>query len=404
MSFYLFRKMIRKAPGNVIRAVPLPDPVITEGLGARARIGEICMNRGYLSVLIVTDRNISSLGFQDRITAELEKRGISYTLFDGISGEPTAEYIQNGRRAAKKCRADCIVALGGGSVLDSCKIISAGSSDNIKNIGHYLTKFVFVKKKKCLPVINVPTTAGTGAEMTVGAVVKNSFGMKNSSVVVGLNITDVILDSELTLHAPEKVTVSCGIDALSHGLEGCLADIQSEEEDIRKSRECVKLVMENLPVLITDPENIDSRQKLCLAANYGGNAINKQLAGYVHAFAHSIGGLYHIPHGEAIARCILPVTEFHRDISRDRLAGLAEYCGLSDRACSEEEAADRFLSALRALLEKCGFTGAFVAVQEKDYNVLVRSIDADSINYSPPKTLTDKEIRILLDQIREGLV
>ena len=142
---------------------------------------------------------------------------------------------------------------------------------------------------------------------------------------------------------------------------------------------------------------------MSLAAHYGGNAINRQLAGYIHAFAHSIGGMYHIPHGHAIALCMLPVLEHQKDVSMEPLAELAAYCGLTAPGDSPQVAGEKMLAALKNLLDACGLEKGCPAIQPEDYEALVRLIDADSINYSAPKTFTDKEIEAILDRIREGV-
>ncbi len=402
MTFYHFRQRIRRLPGIVIREVPIPVPAVTEGFGSREKVGDICAEMGVTSVLVVTDRTIRGLGFHEKVTESLERRSVPFAIFSDIDSEPSVEIIRAGVEAAKACGADCIVTLGGGSVMDSGKIIAAGAKTPEINVAHYLHKFAVVPGNT-LPMINIPTTAGTGAELTVGAVVKNSRGEKHSTVVIGLDIEHVILDSELTVGAPEGVTVWCGIDALSHGLEGLLSDTVEDRDDIHKSRECVKLVLENLPVLLKDPSNIEARQNMSLAAHYGGNAINRQLAGYIHAFAHSIGGLYHIPHGHAIALCMLPVLEHQTDVSMEPLAELAAYCGLTTPDDSPGKAGEIMLGALRELLDACGLERCCPAILREDYEELVRLIDADSINYSAPKTFTDEEIVTILDRIREGV-
>ena len=401
MAFYLFRKIIRRLPGKVIRLVPLPEPKLTQGFGARGQIGEICAQMGLSSVLLVTDRNVAALGFPEKILRSLEENGVAAEVFSDIDSEPTVELIRAGREAAAACKAQGIVALGGGSVLDSSKIIAAAAKHPKKKVERYLHKFTFVKGRT-LPLLTVPSTAGTGAENTVGAVVKNARGVKHSTVLVGLNVTNVILDSELTLDAPQSVTVWCGIDALSHGLEGLLADIKSSAEDLQKSSECVRFCMENLPKLIENPKDVDARQKMCLAAHYGGNAINKQLAGYVHAFAHSIGAMYHIAHGKAIAYCLVPIVADQKELCKNRLAALAVFCGYTDRSQSADEAADHMIAALARLLRRCGLEKGCEALRPEDYPALIKLINADSINYSASKTLRDAEITALLDQIRKG--
>lgn len=401
MAFYLGRKAIRKVPGAVIKAAPLPKPELIEGFGTRASVGEICENEGYRSVLLVTDQTLFKLGLHEKITASLEAHGIPYTLFHEIDSEPTVRIADAGRRAAIACGADCIVALGGGSVMDSSKIIAAGAKHPNAAITHYLHKFAFANRGT-LPMINIPSTAGTGAECTVGAVVKNKRGTKSSTVIIGMEVPYVILDSELLINAPQSVTTWCAIDALSHGLEGLLADVSSSDEDVEKSRACVKLVLENLPVLLKDPKNVEARQATLLAAHYGGNAINTQLAGYVHAFAHSIGAVYHIPHGKAIAHCLVPIVEAQENIRYEALKDLAVFCGIAHEAEEKEAAADRMILALRRLLVQCGLENGCSTLKEEDYDRLVGMIDADSINYSPSRVFSDSEIRMLLDQIRRG--
>ena len=400
MAFYVERKTIRKVPGTVIKAVPIPKPEVIQGFGTREQVGDICQKAGYKSVLLVTDETLFGLGLHQKAVDSLEKSGIKCTVFHSINSEPTIGIVREGRKAAIACGAECIVAIGGGSVLDSSKIIASSAKHPHLPLGQFLLKFAIVNDGS-LPMINIPSTAGTGAECTVGAVVKNSRGVKKSTVVVGLTITHVILDSELIVNAPQGVTVWCAIDALSHGLEGLLADVSSSEDDVFKSRECVRLILENLPVLLKDPKNIEARQATLLAANYGGNAINTQLAGYVHAFAHSLGALYHIPHGKAIAWCLLPVLKAQENQRYEQIAALYSHCH-SEEKLDCVSAADRFILEVEDLLVRCGLEKGCDLLKVDDYETLRKMINADSINYSPSRTFTDNEIRMLLDQIRRG--
>lgn len=127
MPFYVERKTIRKIPGTVIKAVPIPHPELIQGFGTRSQVGEICRNAGYKSVFLVTDETLFGLGLHQKAVSSLESQGIKCTVFHSINSEPTVEIVKNGRRAAIDCGADCIVAIGGGSVLDSSKIIAASA-------------------------------------------------------------------------------------------------------------------------------------------------------------------------------------------------------------------------------------------------------------------------------------
>ncbi|MBR4342584.1 MAG: iron-containing alcohol dehydrogenase [Lachnospiraceae bacterium] len=398
MASYVLRKVARKLPGMVIKPIPKPRPKITEGFGKRNKVGEICKNAGYKSVLLITDKTLHSLGYHTSIEESLEKNGIKCTLFYEINSEPNIDIIDMGRKKVAESEAECIIALGGGSVLDSSKMIAAGAKLKHLNTHALLLKFLPVDGGT-LPIISIPSTAGTGAEFTVGAVVTNHRGTKCATVIVGLNVTNVILDNELMINTPRSVTAACGIDALSHGLEGFVASVDSGKVNEKKSMECVKLVLENLPKVLDEPKNIVARQNMCRAAFLGGNAINEQLAGYVHAFAHSIGAMYHIPHGNAIALCLLPVMYFQKYSCTDRLSALARFCGLADEETDDISASDKLLEALKELIDKCGFEKPeFINVE--DYHELAERISNDAINYSPPITMRNDEIFLLLDNIR----
>ncbi len=387
MDTYIFRKQIHRLPGKVIHAIPLPEPEVVEGHQSRQQIGEICKKCGYKQVLLVTDKTLSGLGYEQAITQSLTEAGVNYTVFNEINSEPTIALIEAGRQIALESQAECIIALGGGSVLDTSKMISASVKMPHLSVKTLLLKFLPVRGGT-LPIIAVPSTAGTGAEMTVGAVVLNEHGVKSSTVLIGLNVTHVVLDSELTIHAPQKVTAACGMDALSHCIEGAVSDVEVDEEDMKLSMEGVKLILENLPTVIKDPENIEARLAMCRAAMYGGNAINTQLAGYVHAFAHSIGAKYHLPHGVAISLMLMPVLEFQKEACQEKYDELAQYCGVPD-----------FLQAVRDLMAQCGMGQIASPVRACDHEELIPMIAADSINYSSPVTLSNNDIKQVLDTV-----
>ena len=398
METYFFRKQIHRLPGKVIHKVPFPQPQVVEGHQSRKQIGEICKQCGYKHVLLVTDQTLYGLGYEQAIVQSLKEAGIAFTLYTDINSEPTIALIDAGRTLALECQAECVIALGGGSVLDTCKMIAAGVRMPNLRTKALLLKFLVVPGKT-LPMISVPSTAGTGAEVTVGAVVTNTRGKKGSTVIVGLDVTHVILDSELTIHAPQKVTAACGIDALSHVVEGTVGDVMVDVEDAYLSLEGVRLILQHLPVVMRDPENIASRLAMCRAAMYGGNAINTQLAGYVHAFAHSIGAIYHLPHGQAISLMLLPVLRFQMEACQRKYAVMARYCGLATEKTDHQEAAERFLKAIEDLIVTCGLNRLVSPVKASDYEELTRMIAADSINYSAPITMSNEDILHILQSI-----
>ena len=398
MDTYRFRKQIHKLPGKVIHVIPLPEPDVTEGHGARGRIGEICRENGYKQVLLVTDRTLHALGFEQPVVASLEAAGVGCSVFDDIHSEPCIATIEAGRKQALESGADCIVALGGGSVMDTCKMVAAGVKMPHLPVKALLLKFLPVRGGT-LPLIMVPSTAGTGAEVTVGAVVLDERGVKGSTVLIGLKVPHVILDSELTVHAPREVTAACGIDALSHCIEGAVSDTEVDEEDMKLSLDGIRLILQHLPTVMETPQDVEARLGMCRAAMYGGNAINTQLAGYIHAFAHSIGAKYHLPHGKAISLMLLPVLEFQKAACLEKYAKIARYCALAGEDTADADAAERFLATVRQLLAQCGLDAIASPVRLCDHEELIPMIAADSINYSSPVTLNNDQIKQVLDTV-----
>ncbi len=395
---YLLRCLIRKLPGKIVKLIKLPDPEIINEFGGAKKIGEICKFFGFENVLLVSDENLIALGIHKDVEQSLKENNITYSFYITPTSEPNLDIVENGRRKLENFSADAIIALGGGAVLDACKMIAAAAILKKRKTNSLLKKFLIVEKKT-LPIISIPTTAGTGAELTVACVVKNKNQQKKASVIVGLNIKAVILDGELMINTPNSITCACGFDALSHGLEGVVSATKVKEEDMNKSMECVKLVLNNLHILIDEPKNIASRQKMSLAANFGGNAINKQLAGYVHAFAHTLGSIYHIPHGNAIAMCLIPIMVFQKNKCLKKLALLSKYCELSDSNEDDEVSANKLLDEISKLKDLCNFRNYNNLIEKKDYKLIYKGVVSDSINYSAPLTLKRKDVFKILDEI-----
>jgi alcohol dehydrogenase class IV len=389
---------MHRLPGKVIHTVPLPEPQLVEGHGARKKIGKICQKFGYKNVLVVTDQTLSSLGYEQAIIQALDEAEIHYAVFKDINSEPNIDLIEAGRKKAIECQAECVIALGGGSVMDTTKMIAAGAKMPRRSVKSLLIKFLPVPGKT-LPMISVPSTAGTGAEVTVCAVVHNSQGVKTSTVLIGLDVTHVVLDSELTIHAPQTVTAACGMDALSHVIEGAVSDVKVDEANMYLSKEGVRLIFENLPIVMREPENIEARLNMCRAAYFGGHAINTQLAGYVHAFAHSIGAKYHLPHGQAISLMLMPVLEFQKKVCTEKYAMLARHCHFAHLDTDDEQAAELFLQAVAQLMAQCGMDKLVSPVKAEDYAELISMVAQDSINYSAPITLNNNDIEQILKTV-----
>lgn len=403
MDCFFLRKLIRLWPGRIIGHVPKPSPQVLEGCGKCGEVGRLCKSRGFKRVLLVTDSTLFGMGFHRQVVDALEREHVAYTIFNDISSEPTVGVVDRGRRAARQSGAQCVIALGGGSVMDACKMMAAGMKLKYLPSSMLLQKLLFVPGGT-VPLIALPTTAGTGAEVSVGAIVKNeddptsenvrerTSGAKCATVIVGLRVEYVVLDPDLSMRAPLRVAAKSAIDAMSHGIEGFVADVNVKEERRHYCVDCVKLAFANLPRMLASPDNVDARQALCRAAYYGGNSISNHTAGYVHAFAHTIGAYYHIDHGTAIAMCLIPVLRYQKPYCEQKYAQLAAYCGIVPSS------ADAFLAALERLVAQCGLHVPEIC--DEDFDALSHLVIRDSINYSAPMVLHKKEVVVLLKEIQ----
>ena len=168
---------------------------------------------------------------------------------------------------------------------------------------------------------------------------------------------------------------------------------------LKVSKEGVRLIFQYLPIVMREPENIEARLGMCRAAYFGGHAINTQLAGYVHAFAHSIGAKYHLPHGQAISLMLMPVLEFQKEVCTEKYAMLVRHCHFANLDTEDEQAAELFLQAIAKLMQQCGMDKLVSPVKAEDYAELTRMIVQDSINYSPPITLNNNDIEQILKSV-----
>lgn len=395
---YLFRCVC--PPGLRIALTfikPRPHELI-EGFGARDRAGAYCKKRGFQRVLIMTDANLRKLGLLDKVTESLDREGISYAIFDEILPNPSFSMIEKAKAAGLAHKAECIVALGGGSVLDAAKVVSGclkAPRAGIKRMATSLTTMF----NNAVPIVNIPTTAGTGAETTLGVVTTDdATHRKRTGFTIYLRVGLVILDSELTLKCPPRVTAATGFDALSHGVEAAMANVKPKGKGKNASMDCTRMVFENLPAVYRDGDNKEARLNMAKAAYLGGVAINTETLGYAHSFGHALGGLYDIPHGEALAVTLPVIMRFQKDVSREDLARLAVGCGFGEESESKEILAERFIEKVIELRDSLGLPGR-IEIKREDYPALIENAFHDSNAWIVKRTIRYAEAEKILDAI-----
>lgn len=288
--------------------------------GSAARIGEFVADAGCSKVAFVTDKGVLDLGLCDATLEGLKKAGIAYWLFTDVVADPPAAMIEQAIEAAQGEKIDGVVSVGGGSSLDTAKLIavlanSAQCLDDIYGIG-------FVKGAR-LPLILAPTTAGTGSEVTPISIVTTGEAEKKGVVAPQLLPDKAVLDAELTLGLPGPVTAATGIDAMVHAIEAYTSVHKKNPVSDCLAREALRLLADNIRIVVAEPRNVPARSDMLLGSMLAGMAFANAPVAAVHALAYPLGGHFHVPHGLSNALVLPHVLEFNLQTATPLYAELA---------------------------------------------------------------------------------
>ncbi|NLL63808.1 MAG: iron-containing alcohol dehydrogenase [Ruminococcaceae bacterium] len=385
--------------------VPFQD--VYEGIGESVRAVEILKQHRGKKALIVTDKTIMKLGIPKPMLKAMDKAGFPYVIYDDVEPNPTIKNIEDAFALYCKERCDCIVGIGGGSAMDTAKIVGCRvlkPEQSVVQMGRAMGAFPITLSKaitRKLPfTIAIPTTAGTGAETTAAAVVSDhEHDRKYSILDFKMRPHVAILDATLFTDLPPYVTVCTAIDALCHNLEGYIGgghNLRGDEYAIRGFR----LALENIDKAYNDGKDIEARQNLCKAAYYGGLTLNFELTGYVHPFCHKIGAKYNLAHGRCIGT-ILPIIleEYGKKIEK-RLAKFSVAVGVGDPNVSPAVQAKQLIQTLRDISEKYGIPDNIPELEEAHFDEIVDSIMIENFVYPTVVSYTRDEIIAILRKIK----
>lgn len=369
--------------------LPFREPELIQGPGSIKKLPAFIASKGFKSVLIVTDKGLMSFGLLNGLFASLTETGIAYKLFDGVQANPTIGNIEAALALYKEGSCEAIIAFGGGSSMDCAKATGARVSNPRKTVQSLRGLLKVTHKPPIL--FAVPTTAGTGSETTVAAVVSDP----STHEKYAINDTKLIppyavLDPELTVSLPPQVTSTTGMDALTHAVEAYIG--RSNTKRTREMAEkSVKLVFDNIETAYRDGKNIEARANMLLASYCGGVAFTRAYVGYVHAMAHNLGGMYGTPHGLANA-VILPKVLDRFGASANRpLARLSDVAGVSKPGMSEGERARAFINAVKKLNKDMAIPEYIDAIREEDLPVLVSRARHEGVPLYPVPTIWGAE-------------
>lgn len=362
------------------------EPKLLEGEGAVLRLPEFIKNKGLDKVLVVTDKGLMGLHLLDPLFAKLQEIGVNYVVFDDVQPNPTITNIENCRSVYLENNCQGIIAFGGGSPMDCAKAAAARvvkPKQSVRKMRGYLKVH-----KKLPPFFAVPTTAGTGSETTLAAVVTDpETHEKNAICDSCLRPKYAVLDPTLTIGLPPHITSTTGMDALTHAVEAYIGK-SNVKSTIRYAEEATKLIFDNLEKAYTNGKDIEARNNMLKGSFLAGNAFTRAFVGYVHAIAHNLGGMYNTPHGLANAVILPYVLEWYGPSVYKKLAKLADLIGITNEQMSVEEKAKSFIQEIKRMNHAMNIPEKFDFIKEEDVPLLVeRALKEGNPGYPVPKIM-----------------
>lgn len=348
--------------------LPWKQPELIEGEGSFARLPAFVKEKGFKKPCIVTDKGLMKLGMLEPLFAAFKELGVPYYLFDSVEPNPKIDNIEEAVAQYKANACDCLIAVGGGSSMDTAKAVGARIARPNKTIEQMGGTLRILKKIPTL--FAVPTTSGTGSETTIAAVVTDrETHHKYSLNDLCLIPKYAVLDPLLTKGLPPFITAPTGMDVLTHAVEAYLT--YSRPAKCRKySEDAVKLVFENLEKVYADGSDMEGRKNMLYASYYAGFAFTRCGLTYVHPIAHTLGGLYNIPHGLANAVVLPYCLEAYGAKVYPQLARLAECAGITNG--TEEEKSKKFISEIRRMNKAMNIPDKFDCIKEEDIPQMIK--------------------------------
>ncbi len=362
-------------------------------------IKNIVLDKGYSKVMLITDEGIRVQKLTLPLERDLKAEKIKLTVYDQVKPNPTVSLVEEVVALYQENGCECIIAFGGGSVMDTAKAVGARVANPKKSL---LNMRGIMKIKNPPPtIIAIPTTAGTGSETTVTAVITDDQTHRKYTINDFKLIPElVLLDHTLTLKLPPNITATTGMDALTHAIEAFIGN--STTDDSRKNAlEAARLILENIEKVYHDGSNERARANMLRASYMAGLAFTKSYVGYVHAIAHSLGGRYNTPHGLANA-VILPYVLSEYGLSAiKKLKIMAVYCNVARPYDSEQNATNKFINKILDLNEEFGIPKTFDFIRDEDIELMAKHAAKEANPLYPvPKEFSAKELQKIYYKIK----
>lgn len=373
------------------------EPELIKGAGSVKKLAEVVKKNGHDSVLVVTDKGLMNLHLLDGMFEELEKNGVRYTVYDGVQPNPTIPNIEEAKKLYEQNGCKAIIAFGGGSPMDCAKAAGARVVRPNKSVRQMRGTFGVLKK---LPTLYaVPTTAGTGSESTITAIVSDpetheKYGIHDPN----LRPAYAVLDAELTVGLPPHITSTTGMDALTHAVEAYIGQ-SNTVKTAEEARIATRMIFDNLETAYRDGKNIEARENMLEASYHAGIAFRQAYVGYIHAIAHNFGGMYGTPHGLANAVIMPYVLDWYGDSAHKRLAELADVGGIVTTEKTDAEKAALIIRKIREMNRDMNIP-EHLEVKEKDVETIAeRAMYEGNPLYPVPRIMNKAQCIMLIRKI-----
>lgn len=396
----IFQKAWYRTYQKTIYAVspflPWRQPKLLSFEGGIKDLPKFILDSGHKSVMLVVDSNLAKMGMPNPFIEACETQGLALTVFDKVFPNPTIDLVEDALAVYKQNGCDCLVALGGGSSMDCAKVVGARVACPKKPIPKM--KGILKVGKKLPMFVAIPTTAGTGSETTLAAVISNSETHEKYAINDHALIPEyALLDASLTLGLPPHITSTTGMDALTHAVEAYIGKSNTKQTK-EMAEKAVKLIFDNLVTAYQDGSNFEARENMLKGSFYAGAAFTRAYVGYVHAMAHTLGGFYHTPHGLANSVILPHILDFFGSSIYKKLAKLADIVGIQGE--NDEVKAKAFIQAIKDMNKTMNIPDKFVdVIKEEDIPQMVDRAYAEAHPLYPvPKFMNKKQ---LADMFRE---
>jgi len=382
-----------------LKNVTLAVPEILFGLGVIGDLGNRVRSLGATKVTIVTDEGVAAAGILDRVFGILEKNGLACSVFGQVEKEPSLENVEHAFQETSGTSCQAVLGLGGGSSLDVAKMVAV-----LLKYGGNLRDYLGLDKVpgRGIPTILIPTTAGTGSEVSKYAIFDNREAKTKLGAVSNHLIADLaVVDPELTVSMPPAVTAATGADAFIHAVEGYVAVKATPLSDLL-ALEAVRIIYENLPAAFADGQNIPARYQMAYGSMLAGIVLNLAGASSSHALAYPIGSEYHVPHGVGCMLTFLEVMEYFAMADIPKFARMAQAMGVKTDSMSPRQAAQQAIEEMRKLVNYIEIPHKLSAINmdRRLIEPFAKSVVANQqrLLTNGPRRLNEKDIRMIYER------